>query len=169
MLRRARRAHSCSRREMIGNCFSTVRGKSSRPGSASGTADDPPGGDGKRYGVREGLSAVGRQMSATRVLRQLDRAQLDSGRRRTIEPGSCLVGAPSDSAVSQARLPYRHFAEPRSISDRLRWKILVNAHGHVHTPGAPPGCHNDSRMEAIRGRVPFRIGEIHPDNDGGVK
>ena len=36
VLRRARRAHSCSRREMIGNCFSTVRGKSSRPGSASG-------------------------------------------------------------------------------------------------------------------------------------
>jgi hypothetical protein len=36
VLRRARRAHSCSRREMIGNCFSTVRGKSSSPGSASG-------------------------------------------------------------------------------------------------------------------------------------
>src|ERR1039458_2144389 len=105
-------------------------------------------------GPREGLSfpdgdfeGARRQISGTGVLRQLDRAQLDSGRRRTIEPGSCLVGAPSDSAVSQARLPYRHFAEPRSISDRLRWNILVNAHGHVHTPGAPPGCHNDSRME----------------------
>jgi hypothetical protein len=26
-------------------------------------------------------------------------------------------------------------------------EILVNAHGHVDTPGAAPCCHNDSRIE----------------------